>query len=92
VIVPRRVGRFVRLALDRLKGRDMVKLQGPKETNSISLGGQTFEVIDGIIEVPAELAHFLTAHGFFPYKEPARPAAPATPPPVMPSSTRKRVP
>lgn len=85
-------GRAVRLAFQavnwKLKMPDarMVKLQGPKETTSISVAGESLKVVDGVVIVPERFAFVLASHGFFPYVE--VPAAHDLPP-VMPSATRK---
>jgi hypothetical protein len=63
-----------------------VKLQGPKETTSLSIEGEAVPVRDGVVDVPEKHAATLAAHGFFPY---VAPEARASIPPVMPSATRK---
>lgn len=67
-----------------MAGLRIVKLRGPKETTSISVGGETVEILDGIVTVPADTAALLASHGFFPVTDSAptaNKAATTTPPP-----------
>jgi len=64
-----------------------VKLQGPKETTSLSIDGEVVPVRDGVVDVPEKHAATLAAHGFFPYVAPQD--SRQSIPPVMPSATRK---
>lgn len=41
-----------------------VLLKAPASASSLSVGGETFEVVNGIVEVPEEHAHHLEPHGF----------------------------
>lgn len=43
-----------------------MKLTAPEGASCVSVAGQTYRVIDGAVDVPAEYAQELAAHGFVP--------------------------
>lgn len=42
----------------------MAVLNAPKGATSCSWGGNEYEVVEGLVEVPAEAVHDLQAHGY----------------------------
>jgi hypothetical protein len=63
----------------KAKGRAMMKLQGPADVGSVSVAGQEFQAVNGVVEVPEELAEQLASFGFYPWVEPAATAKLAMP-------------
>lgn len=41
-----------------------VLLKAPASASSLSVGGETYEVVNGVVEVPEQEAHHLEPHGF----------------------------
>lgn len=68
---------------------DMVKLQGPTTITSMSVGGETFDVMDGIVMVPAQFEKELASHGFVRWLPMAGAAAPAPTPAPAAAPSRK---
>jgi len=49
----------------------MMKLQGPANASSVTVAGEEFPVVDGVVEVPEQFGAELASFGFMPYVEPA---------------------
>jgi hypothetical protein len=81
---------FARRIFWRLRMADepLVKLTGPVNITSMSIGGVTLPVVDGMIEVPMKFEEQLAAHGFVRYVPPPAPEK-LPPPPPMARSARK---
>lgn len=47
----------------------MIKLKGPRDASSVSVGGKEYQVKSGVVEVPDEHADALARHGFKPVKQ-----------------------
>ena len=43
---------------------ETAKLQGPREASGVSVGGEEYPAIDGVVEVPVEYVAELASHGF----------------------------
>jgi hypothetical protein len=48
---------------------EMVKMQGPKETSSVSIGGKSIDVSDGVAMVPETAVKDMAAHGFVKFSD-----------------------
>lgn len=62
----------------------IVKMQAPAGTTSIGARGEQVDVVDGVVEIPADLAEELKSHGFTLYAEQVKQAAPFQPPAAQP--------
>ena len=41
-----------------------IKLKAPKDAAHVSFGGKVYEVMKGVVEVPAEAVSHLVSHGY----------------------------
>ena len=46
-----------------------VKLKAPKDAGQVTVAGKVYEVVRGAVEVPAEAAATLRAHGYSAFRE-----------------------
>lgn len=69
-----------------------VKLQGPTNITSMSVGGETFDVMDGVVVVPAEFERELASHGFVRWQAPPGASPPMAAPAPAPAATPSRKP